>query len=244
MPTRRAADASPTCHRRVSDASPSHRQRLALGAPLLSLSSKSSHQKRLVERRRRRVADASATRRRRRSMRRQRPALHAPLLDLSSTSFPHLAIQPTRRIARQRNADVSLTCRKRVADAPTTRRVADAKPRCNVADATPMRHRRDAHASPTPCLTRLHCLPLPQHHFLASPYNQRDVSRATRRIADASPIRNRIADATPMRRPRVTNASPTPCLARHIDWHVFNIIFSPRHPLNATRRASTRAPRR
>ena len=143
MPTRRAADASPTCHRRVSDASPSHRQRLALDAALFCLSSKSSHPKRLVERRRRRVAD-SATRRRRRSMRRQRPALHAPLLDLSSTSYPHLVIQPTRRIERQRNAGVSLTCHKRVADALTTRRVADAKPTRRGGDESLTQRQRNA----------------------------------------------------------------------------------------------------
>jgi hypothetical protein len=143
---------------------------------------------------------------------RQRLALHAPLLGLSSKSFHHLAIQPTRRIARRRDADASPTRRgdgtdSLPGDASSTRRE-------RVADATSKHRPRLTDASPTPCLKRPCCLACRQYHFLTSPSSQRDASHA-----DASPIRRRrvvgalptccTTDATQTRRQRDVDASST-----------------------------------
>jgi len=160
--------------------------------------------------RRRCVTDATPTHH-------QRLALHAQLFGLSSKSFPHLAIQPTRRFARFRVADASPMRRERVADATTTHRR-------RVADATPMRHRRDADASPTPCLTRLIA-----YHFLTLPSNQRDASRP-----DVSQIRHRRVTR------RVADASPTHCRHLALDAPLLSVSSTSSHPKRLVARRQRR----
>ena len=204
-PTRRhcVAEMLPTRRRCVTDATLTHRQRLALQAPLLALTSTSfphfaiQPTRRFPRRRyalptRRRYDIASPTRRRCvahvSSTHSQRLALRAPLLGMSSTSVAHLAIHSTRRVACRRDAAASPIRRRRVA----VRGGADASRRRRSADSTLTRRRHDA----VPTCRRRNVNALLMTH--------------RRCIADASPMRTqRVADASPTRRRCVTEASPT-----------------------------------
>ena len=138
------AEMLPTRRRCVTDATLTHRQRLALQAPLLALTSTSfphfaiQPTRRFPRRRyalptRRRYDIASPTRRRCvahvSSTHSQRLALRAPLLGMSSTSVAHLAIHSTRRVACRRDAAASPIRHRRVpCEAVPSRRAAGAAP--------------------------------------------------------------------------------------------------------------------
>jgi len=228
---RRIADATSIRHRRVAHASPTPCLRRSITWLVFNIISSHRHPNNATHRApthrlcvadakptpraddatpTRCIADVSQTRRRcvtdATPTHRLLQALHAKLFGLSSTSFPHLAIQPSRRIARRRDADASTMRRERVADAtPTHRR--------RVGDSTPMRHLHDADASPTPCLIHVHApllgLSSTSFHLLVIQPTRRV---GHRRLADTTQARCRTRRcrrvAPPTRRRRVASALP------------------------------------
>ena len=133
---RRGANATSTRHRRDADASPTPCLRRSRCLACLQHRSNQSNSSRvdamptradMTPTRCCRVTDSTPTRRQRDTVasptHRQRLALHAPLLGLSSTSFPNFAVQSMRHVAHRRGADATPTrCRREAKTTPMRRR--------------------------------------------------------------------------------------------------------------------------